>query len=234
MKISKFTIITSMLVIVIPLTYYSVSILGNNAGRKSLAIVDINADITKEIKLLKSEISALKIIKFELNNLKQEIALLKNKKGVTNVQTQVQDNAIKNTIVHQDETETAEMNPIEMGKKQEDQRTKELDLVNNAFLAETSDPQWAPEATTLVSSFFESDAGAKIKLSDLECRKTLCKVEISKPDSAEANDNLMLNFPMHVSKALSQSSSYYTQNEDGTTRVTMYLVRNGYELPTNF
>jgi len=176
----------------------------------------------------------LKQTNTELIDLKMEVAQLKDKRGDNNVQALSQNGGQKNTDDHRVETETAQINPVEIAKKQADQRAKELDLVNNAFLAETSDPQWAPEATTLVSSFFESDAGAKIKLSDLECRKTLCKVEISKPDSAEANDNLMLNFPMHVSKALSQSSSYYTQNEDGTTRVTMYLVRNGYELPTNF
>jgi len=230
MKISKLTIITSILVISIPVTYYSARAFDNNTKGNELTI----SDIAREIKLLKSEISTLKQANTELIDLKMEVAQLKEKRGDNSVQAQIQNGGQKNTDDNRVETETTQITPVEIEKKQADQRAKELDLVNNAFLAETSDPQWAPEATTLVSSFFESDAGAKIKLSDLECRKTLCKVEISKPDSAEANDNLMLNFPMHVSKALSQSSSYYTQNEDGTTRVTMYLVRNGYELPTNF
>jgi hypothetical protein len=233
MKIPQFIMIVGVLAISIPGTYYSVLTFGKHADEESRSAGDLAA-IHDDIKLLKSELFALKKANAELNKLKQDLAQLNTKKFENVLQAQIQNADIKGFNTDQDETQMAQMNPMEMGKQEEEKRIKEFDLMNTAFLAETSDPQWAPDTTTLLSTFFESDVGAKIKLSDLECRKTLCKVEISKPDDADANNALMLSFPMHVSKALAQSSIFYTQNEDGTTRVTLYLARNGYELPTNF
>ena len=62
-------------------------------------------------------------------------------------------------------------------------------------------------------------------------QKTLCKVEIIKPENSNVDDNVMMAFPMHISKTLSQGSFFHETNEDGSTNVTIYLVRNGFDLP---
>ena len=221
MKISQLMIIASVLAISIPGAYYAFRAYGNETGETKAA-----TDLSGEITLLKSEIDSLKKANSELNE-------IKNEKGESILQTQAR-NDDKTKDDHQDETQTKQINPNEMAKKQEEQSANDLEHINNAFIAEASDPQWAPETTALVTSFFETEAGAKIDLADIECRKTLCKVEINNPNTADANDNLMLSFPIHVAKALSQASVFNEQNDDGTTRVIMYLARNGYELPTEF
>jgi hypothetical protein len=227
MKISQLIMMAGALAISIPGVYYSFSVYDNSVDNRQAL-----TNLSKEITLLKSEIDILKKANSGLSEIKKEILQLSAKKTDNILQTQTQNDALKNQDDHPDEIQTAQMNPIEIAKKQEDQRAKDFDLISNAFLAESSDPQWAPETTALVTSFFESEAGAKLDLSDLECRKTLCKVEIKKEESANTNNNLMLLFPMHVGKALSQASFFYEQNDDGSTNVIIYLVRNGFDLPT--
>jgi hypothetical protein len=227
MKISQFMMFVSILAITIPGVYYSFSVYDNSVDNRQAL-----ANLSKEITLLKSEISILKKANSGVSEIKKEILQLSAKKTDDILQTQTQNDALKNQDDHTDEIQTAQMDPIEMAKKQEEQRAKDFDLINNAFLAEASDQEWSSKTTALATSFFESEAGAKIGLSDIECRKTLCKIEINNPSSANANDNLMLRFPMHVEKELSQASFFYEQTGDGSTNVIIYLARNGFDLPT--
>jgi hypothetical protein len=227
MKITQLMLIAGFLIVSIPGIYFALQAYEQNGVVKQTA-----PDINKDIALLKSEINALKKDVLSLKEIKLEVAQLKDKKGSNILQAQAQTDDAK-TMDNQQDDEVAQINPIEMGKKQEEQRVKDLEKINNAFLAEASDPIWSPEATSLVTSFFESGVGENIDLSDIQCRKTLCKVEVNKPNSSGANDNLMLSFPMHVAKELSQAIFFHEQNDDGSTRVTMYMARNGYGLPSD-
>jgi hypothetical protein len=187
-------------------------------------------DFSTELAIVKSDINALKKANTELNELKQKIAQLESQKANAVLQAQSQ-NAGETVADQADMMEESAKDPEQLAKEQEEQRAKQLAQMNSSFLAEPSGQQWASETTHLVSSFFESEQGAKIDVSDIQCRKTLCKVELNKVDRAKAGNELALNFPMHVGQALSQARYFHEQNADGTTNVTIYLARNGYELP---
>lgn len=185
--------------------------------------------INHEIKLLKSDIVSLKDTNLKLSRLNNHENLVNPSTNFTTVAqnnqsqqpSEIDDNALSDQ----------QFSPIEMEKKQAEKQTKNLEIISDAFLAESSDQSWSPEATALIKSFFDTDAGAKINLVDYECRKTLCKVEITKPENSNLDDNVMMAFPMHISKALSQGSFFHEKNEDGSTNVIIYLVRNGFDLP---
>jgi hypothetical protein len=185
--------------------------------------------IDHEIKLLKSDIVSMKATNLRLSRLNKHENLVKPSTNLTTVAQN--DQSQQSSEIDDNVLSDQQFNPIEMEKNQEEKQTKNLDKINNAFLAESLDQSWSPEATALIKGFFDTEAGAKINLVDYECRKTLCKVEITKPENSNLDDNVMMIFPMHISKALSQGSFFHQKNEDGSTNVIIYLVRNGFDLP---
>jgi hypothetical protein len=223
----KFQLITiSVLAISIPAAYLGFQAYNNkNIDRQA------ENDFSNELAIVKSEISALKKATSGLGDIKQKIAQLEIQKRNHGLQAKNQ-NAGENVNAQQDIAQELPKNPMEMAQAEEEQSLKKLALINEAFLAESSDQQWTSETTNLITSFFDSEKGANLNVSDIQCRKTLCKVELNKVDQAKAANDLALNFPMHVGQALSQTRYFYEQNDDGTTNVTIYLARNGYELPS--
>ncbi len=229
MKISQLMLVTGVLIISIPGTYFVIHTNSSNVnenGKQS------SSELSKEIALLRSEIRDIKNANSKIEEMKQEIVKLKEGKGEQKIQAQIKKIGVEAADASESETEiAAQFNPEETGKKIAEEREKDHERINNTFLAEGSDPTWSSETISLVSGFFESEAGSNVDLSDIQCRKTLCKIEINKPSGSGVNDNFMLNFPMHVSKALGHATLFHEQNKDGSTRITMYLARNGYDLP---
>lgn len=225
MKKLPFITTSCALAISIPAAYLGFQAY-NNKGVDRQA----KTDFSNELALVKSEISALKKATSELGEIKQKIAQLEIQKRNNGLQAKNQ-NAGENVNAQQDIAQELPKNPMEMAQAEEEQSSKKLELINNTFLAESSDQQWAPETTNLITSFFDSEKGANLNVSDIQCRKTLCKVELNRVDRAKGGNELTLNFPMHVGKALSQARYFHEQNDDGTTNITIYLARNGYELP---
>ncbi|MFZ2170310.1 MAG: hypothetical protein WAW61_11810 [Methylococcaceae bacterium] len=188
-------------------------------------------DFSNELAIVKSEISAFKEATSELSEIKQKIAQLEIQKRNNVLQAQTQHDG-KNGDDQQDIAQALPKSPMEMAQEEEEQSSKALALINKAFLAESSDQQWTPETTNLITSFFDSENGANLNVSDIQCRKTLCKVELNRVDGTKAANDLSLNFPAHVGQALSQARYFHEQNDDGTTNLTIYLARNGYEFPS--
>ena len=215
-----------VLAISIPAAY-----LGFQAYNNKGADRQAENDFSNELAIVKSEISAFKEATSELSEIKQKIAQLEIQKRNHVLQAQTQHDG-KNGDDQQDKAQALPKSPMEMAQEEEEQSSKALALINKAFLAESSDQQWTSETTNLITGFFDSEKGANLNVSDIQCRKTLCKVELNSVDGAQAANDLSLNFPMHVGQALSQARYFHEQNDDGTTNLTIYLARNGYEFPS--
>ena len=228
MNISTFKPVIGGLAIAISIFY-----LGFYAYKNPVVDLQAKNDFSNELAIIKSDISALNKASTELNELKQKIAQLESQKAKAVLQVRSQ-NAGESFADQADTMEESAKDPEKLAKEEVEQSAKKLAQMNTVFLAETSDQQWAPETIHLVSRFFDSDQGAMLDVADIQCRKTLCKVELNKVDKAKGGNELALNFPMHVGKALSQAKYFHEQNTDGTTNITIYLTRNGHELPSEF
>jgi hypothetical protein len=226
MKRSTIVITASVLAIAVPSVYlvFNDQVPGRFAG----------ADLSSELALVKSDIKALKQANIEVGKLTQRIAQLENQNGSHVVKAKGQSANESSSFDAYEMTQEEPKSPQEMAKEQESLKAKQLAQINTAFLAEPSDQKWATETTHLVTSFFDNEKAANLNVADIQCRKTLCKVELSKVDRAKAGNELALNFPIHVGQALANASYFYEDNADGSANVTIYLARNGYELPTEF
>jgi hypothetical protein len=195
---------------------------------------DAIEQLSQEIDQLKLDIITIRKKQETLAQLQVDLANLKTVTKSSTVARVNNNNASQEisgtSTAMQSDTDEA-FNPVALAQRSEEQQAKKLDKYTIAFANETQDSNWSPQASELVQSFFDSEAGKKIDLHDLECRKTMCRIEVSSSEGSSEVDNLMLNFPMHVAKELAQASIFYENNDNGGNNIIIYLARNGYDLP---
>lgn len=105
-----------------------------------------------------------------------------------------------------------------------------LATVDAAFQHEAIDPGWSLDASQTISNALEMAAATQTELRQVDCRTTLCFVEVEHVD-AQAADDFALQFPMAVADALPQATYEYEETGDGGVTVRIYLARNGHGLP---
>ncbi|MGH8520166.1 MAG: hypothetical protein ACREU9_01710 [Gammaproteobacteria bacterium] len=194
------------------------------------------ADLRNEFALFKAELASLKKItgglskiQEEFSRLKKETAALRERIGGdsdANGDHRSLNSANDDSL---DASQRTEEGPIAAGHEQADKDYERMQIINNVFSAEPTDRQWSAETNNLVKQFFEDVEPLQVDLSDVECRSTLCRVEVNYKDAAA--DEFALRFPMHVGKALPNITYHYEQHDDGHTSVVMYLAKEGYQLP---
>lgn len=191
----------------------------------------VQGDFSTELALVKMEMGELRKGIAELVQIKHKIAALETK--VLNHTVLLP--TVKKTTAMVNPSEFSGMvaeTPDELARRQSDYNAKNQGQMDTVFLAEPAEQPWALETTQLVSRFFDQEKAADLNVSDIQCRKTLCKVELTQVNQARAANQLALHFPLYVGKALSQARYFQVQNEKGTVDVTIYLARNGYDLPS--
>ncbi len=224
MKILNILLMINLLVV----SGYSIYDINRQSGENKLTLKAFEK-VNRELNLLQSEVISIKASHVKLNGLIKRANLIESSLSPDISGQKNSSPSYKGTAENIIPAE--QLNPIEMEKKEQEKQAKKQESINNVFLAETADASWSPEATSLIKSYFDSKDGEKLNLVDYECRTTLCKLEIAKPKDSSSDDNLMVTLPMHVMGSLSQGTVFYNNNEDGSTSVTVYLVRNGYEPP---
>lgn len=195
------------------------------------------ADLRNEFALFKAELASLKKVTVGLSEIQEEFSRLKEETAALRARmgrdsdANENHNSLNNT--NNDSlasSQRTEEGPIAAGQEQAYKDYERMQIISNVFLAEPTDRQWSAETNNLVEQFFEDVEPLKVDLSYVECRSTLCRVEVNYNDAAAA-DEFALRFPMHVGKALPNVTYHYEQHDDGHTSVVMHLAREGYELP---
>jgi hypothetical protein len=95
------------------------------------------------------------------------------------------------------------------------------------FAAEPIDPEWAPRAQTEIVSKFAEQPGLKLITLQVECRTTLCQVQMTQPTSAagESPVRLLNTSGMQLLFTMTLSSQPSMQGS------VAYLLRPGAEMP---
>ena len=77
---------------------------------------------------------------------------------------------------------------------------------------------------------FTGDELAGAALQDIDCRSTLCRVEVQHRDEAKLQEFQRL-FSLKVSQALPRLMMHRIDNADGSITSYLCLARQGYRLP---
>jgi hypothetical protein len=102
--------------------------------------------------------------------------------------------------------------------------------VASAHAAEAVDRAWAPEAQRTLLAGLREDLPARSSLHRVDCRTSVCRIEVSHPGRAED-----MQFVEHVQKgdAIWSGAGMVTRTfgEDGSIEAVIYLAREGHGLP---
>jgi hypothetical protein len=99
------------------------------------------------------------------------------------------------------------------------------------FQAETMDSTWSPKMTGLIQdSFLNTEKLADIRLINGDCRATLCRIEVW-IDNPEQMQQFETELPALIGAELPRMTTFTEEQDNGSSRITVYLARKGYKLP---
>lgn len=186
------------------------------------------ASLRAELRAGKDEDRGASTSEDELSALKQELAALREQVAMI-----AGANGNPAAVAGDGDDDFAPMTEEEMALAEEDDAYDEEDRRRglDAFLgAQSIDTTWSQDAALAVTEASDSEELAGSIVDGVECRSSLCRVEVSHAD-AEAAGQFELLFPMQVADALPQIRYFTEQLGDGRSITVMYLAREGYELP---
>lgn len=135
------------------------------------------------------------------------------------------------TAVGSDDASTTPLRTVAdmatLTQAQEQRDREHLAFLDTAMQAEGVDTHWAFDTTELLTGVLESEELAAMAVHDLECRTTVCRLEVEY-DNTQAMDQFALLFPMQVGEALPQLTFFHQQLADGRSHTVIYLARQGH------
>lgn len=189
--------------------------------------------VLKEFAVLKSELATLsptiQNLNLEVETLKVQLAALSNQLG----DGKNEDSTYSVTDELGDQANAGPVSAEEMTAHNEEEQKKQdehIDVIKNAFQTQETDEQWSADVTESITAVFADKSFSDTALAQVQCRSTLCIVEVDHPNSS-AVDEFDMEFQMQMGGQLPQTNYTSKQNDDGSVTVTMYMAREGYEFP---
>ena len=204
-------------------------------GNQNLKILQ---KLDSEIERLKDDRSALEN---SYSDMKEQVAALQSKLA-EHKQSQKSETSKANTeaLLSKNtppESETAKTKPDKQYDPElEDQQASvrmmaQSDLLEDVIAGEEIDPEWSIWAEESMLKTFEGDQARGLFVVDLDCRTSLCRMELTLDGSASPEEsfrNLSLLAPWEGQGFVRISG---IEDEGGQPNAIVYLTREGYVLP---
>jgi hypothetical protein len=129
------------------------------------------------------------------------------------------------------------------GKAVSLQQERQVQVVEEQFISEVPDPQWAPETAEKLELALADNSTSFARVLDLQCRTSICRVDLAvPPESAGFSADAPLSSteePFQVDIALlsalstdmARSTMRREPDEAGGYTYRVYLYRDGYQPP---
>lgn len=117
----------------------------------------------------------------------------------------------------------------EMRAKEEESIQKQGEALETGFRQQTTDPNWSVKAKSLIEEALFSDKVASTDIIDVECRASMCRVELANDSNNQAPR--ITEFPMKISEELPNILVSQTNESDGSTTTVLYLSKDDPVLP---
>jgi hypothetical protein len=99
-----------------------------------------------------------------------------------------------------------------------------------ALQQESADGVWSIQAMDALREALGSEELSGTMVRDMECRATLCRLEVEHRDQ-EQQMAFEQQFSFKVGELLPRMMMHSEEQTDGTISATIYLAREGHELP---
>ena len=117
----------------------------------------------------------------------------------------------------------------EMRAKEDEYVQKQGEVLEVGFRQQIIDPEWSANAKNLVQEALISDKVAAKDIIDVECRATMCRVELANDANHQAPR--IAEFPMKISEELPNILVNQSNESDGSTTTVLYLSKDDFVLP---
>jgi len=168
---------------------------------------------------------ALGAIRSEVALLRAEVAALRREKG--------EEHAARAESAAAD----AGLEPFDPAEEEallieEEERAMQarLETIEGAIATEPEDAEWSYSAADLIREVLASKEFEGTSLYGLECRSTLCKLEVGHDDRRKRTE-FEMRFPMRVASLLPRVTMNLIEDDGGSSRTIVYLAREGHRFP---
>lgn len=180
--------------------------------------------LRRDLTLLRTEVNSLQ------HQLKQVIASVQS---VTSAPAYLAEDGRLNDFSYravESDFEELELDEVTLVLEAERRAYERIQLIETSLQQEHVDASWSTEASDAIEQTFDSEELAGASLVDLECRSTLCRVEVLHDDSEQLTEFQLL-FPNKIGHILPQLTLDHVEEGDSSTSTVIYLARDGYRLP---
>lgn len=108
--------------------------------------------------------------------------------------------------------------------KEEQQLQNQIEQLDIGFRQQTIDPEWSTKAKSMIENALTSDKVPSKDIIGIECRATMCRLELANDDNQEAPK--ISQFSMLIGEELPSVRVNQSEEADGTTTTVMYLSKD--------
>lgn len=198
-----------------------------------LTVEPTTPETSQDFAALAAEVARLKgEMKNDLTTLRSQLASVDRDQDTADRQlNQIADKMSQASLegapsaANDEKAETASLTSEQERERAAAHDRAELTLMEGTLHAETPDPTWASTARLALQTTFQHEALPGIQMLNAECRRTLCRMELSLDGSTAQNS--YRNLP----NLAPWSAPSFIQIDTETGSAVMYLAREEHSLP---
>lgn len=142
-----------------------------------------------------------------------------------------QSQAESRAIEPQRSPETQQLNSEELNRKSQQHADQRVLKLEEAFALDANDESRSSLAESKLREVTKSTAFAGSHLTSVSCKATICRLEVDH-DSKNALDEFVGNFTLALGWASSMEGRIYDANARGEIKMTIFISRDGHNLPS--
>ncbi len=205
-----------------------------------LVVSESTSEVSHADKILAAEDGQDEQLVDEVRNLRQTVSLLKSQVASLETRLQVRQEAqplaapaaehVSDTTEQTTSPPEDELDETVLAEREQGYWEEYLGLIEAGLQHEHVDRQWSSKAKTEIENAFTNKALAGAAVTNIECRTSLCRIEVvhEDPQSLAEFDVLLAQKLTHI---LPQAVMDRIELEDGSISTFVYMSRDGYELP---
>ncbi len=199
--------------------------------------ITADSQFVDKIAVLERKIASLSPERVPDTQVNDQIALLQSQiaglEGRLSRQSHRENNAPDETANDEPVVTEPQLSYEEMMEREAERASAQEALVTSTFLEEETDPVWSVSATTLIEESFNKPELAGGQLANVECHTQTCLVEFDLGDAESISKNATYedDFLASIGEQFSSGTIKATTDESGSVHYTVYLAKNGHELP---
>jgi hypothetical protein len=125
------------------------------------------------------------------------------------------------------DSDASDLTPEEEIEQADAQMWAQIDVIEEAIMAEDPDPDWAQAAVDELDGAYQGEEMAGAEFVSVECRTTMCRMELALTGTKTAEETFR-----SLADLAPWEGQGFVQIEDGELgQVVVYLAREGHSLP---